>query len=418
VTKITKMLLLLVACNLIVAVALLLARPASSNLYLLGEDLRGHIGDDSSYFIELAFQLARTPQPLYSTLVMEQHKKFQYPTSSLLIGFAAEGLHTTMHGLVKWNVLISALLTLIVAGEIFLLVLPGVPGDARYRWQVRFLVAALGLLFYPLLNSVNLGQIQTLLTFLFTLAVWCWMRGWKAVTGVCLAVACAFKPPLALFLLWGLLRRQWRFVWAFLAIATAIQMLAILAFGWRHEVEYLAALSYLSRHGESIAENQSVNGWLQRWTRNGQDVPSTDYFPYPPYNALVYVGTLISTAALLLFGLLLPALRRWQGTASDFVLFGLISTIASPIVWTHHYGVFYVGFVFVLAMLLKQSGRMPALFILCFLVMANFWHFGGSLYGSRWFSPLFSYVLYAGLGILWLLAFRVKHGQNNAESGG
>ncbi len=273
--KVIRSLLLLCLLNIAASLLLFLGKPHANGFSALVRSLRGEIGNDSSYFMDLAFGLARSAQPLYPTLVILQHKKFQYPTSSLLIGYVAHAGHVSMHTVIAAIVVLSALLTLWFAGAIFLLLLPG---QGSYRWQVRMLIASLGLFFYPLINGVNLGQIQTLITFLFTLAVWFWIRNNRASAGIALAIACAFKPPLVLFLLWGLLRRQWRFVCAFLAVATLLQLLAVLAFGWHHELEYVSALSFLSRHGESIPENQSINGWLQRLLRNGVDEPSPGYF--------------------------------------------------------------------------------------------------------------------------------------------
>lgn len=410
---VTRALLLLAMANFAVWVWLGVAKPQANGFAALGRCLRGQIGSDSSYFMDLAFHLAQSTRPLYPTLVQQQHKKFQYPTSSLLIGYVGQAMHLSMHTLLAWVVVISALLTLWFAGEIFLLLMPG---EGAYRWQARALIALLGLFFYPLVDGAALGQVQTLLTFLFTVAVWFWIRDRKASAGIALAVACAFKPPLALFLLWGLVRKQWRFVWAFLAVAVALQLLAILAFGWQHDLEYVAALSYLSRHGESIPENQSVNGFLQRLTNNGNRGPALDYFWYPPYNAVVYFGTLLSTAVLLAFALVVPVWRRWRDPLADFVLFGLVSTIASPIVWTHHYGVFYAGCVYFLAVSLRQSARIPVAFVVCYLLLANFIQFFSRYAAVPAVNWVYSYVLYAGLGLVLLIAFRLPHNDTPADT--
>ncbi len=410
-TAVLRALLSLSALNIAVSLLLFLTRPHANGLSALLLSLRGKIGEDSSYFMDLAFSLARSTEPLYPTLVLVQHKKFQYPTSSLLIGYVAQALHTSMHTVIAVIVMVSALLTLWFAGSIFLLLLPG---QGSYRWQVRALVASLGIFFYPLINGLNLGQIQTLITFLFTLALWLWMRHRRASAGIALAIACAFKPPLALFLLWGVLRRQWRFVVALLGMAALLQLLAVLAFGWRHEFEYLAALRFLSHHGESIPENQSVNGWLQRLLRNGFSDPSPGYFWYPPYNAVVYFGTLLSTVALLTFALVVPMWRRWRDPVADFVLFGLVSTIASPIVWTHHYGVFYAGCVYVVAVSLRQTGRISAAFVVCFVLLANYAVVLGSCAANPFVNWIYSYPLYAGLVLIGLLCFQLRH--NSAEA--
>jgi hypothetical protein len=53
----------------------------------------------------------------------------------------------------------------------------------------------------------------------------------------------------------------------------------------------------------------------------------------------VYAGTLIAFVLLVSAALWLPHRRGASGSAMDFGLFLLTVTIASPIAWTHHYGV-------------------------------------------------------------------------------
>jgi hypothetical protein len=237
----------------------------------------------------------------------------------------------------------------------------------------RLMVAFLGLLFYPLTLGTAIGQIQTVLTLLFTLAVWFWIRERKAAAGAAIALICIFKPPLTLFLLWAVLRRQWRFLASLAAITVFAQVLSGFLYGWRNEFDYAAVLAYLSRHGEIIGDNQSVNGLLERWLGNGDPVVWTATSPYPPFNLVVYLGTLVSSAVLLGFAFLAPRLRAAEATVSDFLLFGLASTMASPIVWTHHYAFFFIGCVYVFAVCFEQGRRIPLSFLVAFFVLTSRW---------------------------------------------
>jgi len=406
--KTTTKLLLLALADFVLIVAFARVQWQNSSFYTLLLVLQGKVLNDSSAFMGPAWQMVRSGRPLYPTLFFEQQVKFIYPTSSLLLGYVTEWLHVSFHGLIAWMVIISWMLTLVVAGEIFVRLLP----EEKPYWQLRLLVALLGVFFYPLLMGVRFGQMQTVLTFLFTLAVLLWMLDRKAAAGVCLALACAVKPPLGLFLLWGLLRREWRFVAAFLSATVVIQALAVALFGWQNEIGYLAVLSYIGRRGECIGENQSVNGWLQRMFDNGEGGTGL----YPPYNAMIYLWTAVSSAVLVVAGLVVPVWRRWKDPLADFVLFGLLSTIASPIVWTHHYGVFYVASVYFLAVGLRQTGHISAWFVFWFLLLSNFIHMFGKYYWVRPQNLFFSYELYAGLGILWLMAFGLRHDRASMDS--
>lgn len=404
----TRKLLLLSLANITVACALFALHRDYGEFNTLAFDLRGQISTDSSRFIERAWSVVHANLPLYETLFFKEHYKFIYPTSSLLTGLIARLLGVPMGTLVKWLVLISAPLTLLIAGDCFLILHSGNPAVVGRRWRIRLLIASLGFFFYPLVCGVGLGQIQTFLTLLFTLSVWFWLRGQKAAAGFCIALMCVFKPPMALFLVWAILRRQWSFFWSFAVSALVMQVVSGFVFGWHNEFGYLAVLSYLSHHGEIISENQSVNGLLERWFHNGRTGYWTDTSPYPAYNAVIYAGTMLSSAVFVLFGLIVPVLRRWQGTPSDFVFFGLVSTIASPIVWTHYYGLFYIGCMYFLAVSLRQSGRIPYLFVASYLLLANYWRILGRLHGDL-SVVLFTYDLFAGIGIILSIAFYLDH---------
>jgi hypothetical protein len=85
----------------------------------------------------------------------------------------------------------------------------------------------------------------------------------------------------------------------------------------------------------------------------------------------------------------------------------MIATIATPIAWEHHYGYFYVGCVYFLALHLGPVTKSFYAFVACFLVMANSWRFLDGLAATRW-SALLSYDLFAGLAMILLVSFSAR----------
>jgi hypothetical protein len=287
------------------------------------------------------------------------------------------------------------------------------------RTWIRCYAAAIGILFYPLVVAVSFGQIQTLLTALWMLAVIFWMKGKKGSAGLSLALICAFKPVLAVFAVWALPRKEWRFLSVFVGAAVLIQLVAIVLFGWRNELDYLSVLSYISHHGEAFTHNQSFNGLMQRWLGNGDMVKWQPQI-YPPYRAGIYLATLATTGALLLFGLAAPLLRRWNDSTLDFILFGMISTVASPIAWEHHYSYFLVAMLYVLASR-STPLREFAFLTLCFSIVGNAFPFYEQLENTRW-NPLISIPYFAGLGMIAVIVAilertRSRTGSNQAVLG-
>src|SRR5205807_5228731 len=127
-----------------------------------------------------------------------------------------------------------------------------------------------------------------------------------------------------------ILRKQWRFTAVFACTLLLIALASVVHFGLRNNLDYLAVLSYLSRHGEALWANQSINGLLNRILHNG-DSMSWNPRVYPPYRAAVYLGTTISSALILLTAFVLPWRQRWHATTADFLFFGCACALASPI---------------------------------------------------------------------------------------
>jgi alpha-1,2-mannosyltransferase len=408
----SRRLLYLALANAALVVVMGLNSHPGTALRDLANVLRLHFGVDSTRYMDQAWANFHAGTPLYANLGAAGHLKFIYPPSSLLAYSLAILLHVRPAAFIQYLGLVSFLATLWIAGEIFLLTLANPLAPAE-RVRIRLLIGILGLLFFPLLSGLQVGQIQTFLTFLWTLAIYLRIRRKPALSGICLAITCVFKPMLAVFLLWAALRRQWRFFLAFATGAILLQAAAIALFGWRNEIDYLAALSYIGRHGEAAASNQSVNGLLQSLTRNASIFKWSDSI-YPPDNSVVYDGTLVSTAALLAFGLFAPALRRTQDRTMDFIVFGLLATIASPIVWAHHYGYFFAAFVYLLPRISNRQREAVYALMTCYAIL--------SINGIPWafvtppWTLLNGTVLYAALGLIILAVLRAEDGNGPSVS--
>ncbi len=399
--KIPRILLHFCVLDIAVAFCLLALSPLHNTLVTLVATLLHPLhGDDSTHFLGLAWQTVSSGRPLYQTLFFAQHQKFLYPTSSLLLCQLCASFHLSrdlvVHLLV-WSSLVGILWS---AGELVLTTLTerNAAPQPSQRTPIRIACAVIALLFLPVVEGVRVGQIQVVLTFLWMLAALAILRRARARAGICLALICAFKPMLAIFLLWAILRRQWRLFFAFLSALTIIQLAAIAAFGWNNEISYLAVLSFLSHHPEAFVHNQTVAGFLERWLHNG-DMANWSYTAYPPYSAIAYYGTLAWSAVMLAFGLFVPILRGWKDLTLDFLIFGMISVLTSPIAWEHHYAYFLPAGLYLLATRTAANAKLPLLLTLSFLILGNAFPFYTQLANTRW-NPLLSLDLFAGIAMV------------------
>jgi alpha-1,2-mannosyltransferase len=382
---------------------------SGSVLRIAKDSLLLRVGNDSSYYMAQAdLALQQHPSALYETVFFQRGIRFIYPPTSLLLYRAwqtAARIHIPPAVALNAMLLLALLGTMAVAGEFLLRLLPpqtlqqSTPAD---RWKIRILVALLVFVFLPIIDAYNLGQVQTLLNFMLMAAALLWLRGSRVPPAILIGLTCWLKPQMILFVLWGLLRKQWRFTTSLVITFLAGVFLSISMFGWHNSVEYVRVLQYLGQRGDSMFWNQSLNGLLHRLMHVGS--PVTSFYGYPPFNRTIYFLTVVSSAVLVLLALAIPATRGMSATTADFLIYAMACTLASPIVWQHHYGVFFLVFLLWIPCAL-QSPRSLGFLVASYLLMTDTWAPLTPLTLTRWSLPI-SHVYFGGLALFLYTLFR------------
>ena len=369
-----------------------LGTPADqTTLFYTREFFLGRQGGDSwgTMLAAVAYTRSEQREPLYTHTFFEQHVKLQYPPSSLLLFVPLTlswmdpllaALGTSPLGVVKWISWLLALIIIVatvrIADRQFRNVLSNEVMERHRRDIFLILIAilALCLTFYPLMKGIALGQIQTWITCGLTIALWLWMHNRKMASGMLAGASCIVKPQYSLLLFWGILRREWSFVWGFLLVSGIATLLSVMIFGLGDQVDYFRVLTFLSQHGEAYYPNQSVNGVLNRLLDNGENLNFLLY-EFPPYHPVVHAGTLLGAAALLGSALFWPQRRSDRGSVLDLCIVLLSVTMASPIAWEHHYGVLLPIYAVMTPLMLTALGsRTLWVGVLCasYLLSSNF----------------------------------------------
>jgi alpha-1,2-mannosyltransferase len=392
---------------------------SGSVLRIAKDSLFLRAGKDSSYYMaqgDLAWK--QHPNALYETVFFHRGVRFIYPPTSLLLyqaWQAAARIHIPPSVAMNAMLLLALLASMAVAGEFLLRLLPestirdSTPAD---RWKLRALVALLAFVFLPIIDAYNLGQVQTLLNFMLMAAALLWLRGSRISPAILIGLTCWLKPQMILFLLWGLLRKQWRFTTSLLITFFAGVFLSVAVFGWHNSVEYIQVLRYLGQRGDSMFWNQSLNGLLHRLMHVGS--PVTSFYGYPPFNRTIYLATVLSSAAMVLLALAVPIFRRMTATTSDFLTYAMACTMASPIVWQHHYGVFFLVFLLWVPHAL-QSRQQLVFLVASYLLMTDTWAPLTPLMLTRWSVPI-SHVYFGGLALFLYTLFREQSKTNPSRS--
>jgi hypothetical protein len=387
--------------------------------------------DDSWGAMAIALEHAQSgePETIYREVFFDRNVKFQYPPSSLFALMAMqavappERVRTTDEDSYAWptiNDIVALLFLVLTAAAAATLLQRSLRQQCGYddtRRQIGLrtvIVFALALTFYPLVKAFSLGQIQVWINGLFALALLCWATGRRTASGVLMGLVCLIKPHYGLFVLWALLRKEWRFMYACIATGCAGLVGSIAVFGWSNHLDYLPVLSHLAERGETYYPNHSVNGMLNRLMSLTEPTlyRNLDWGDggFPPFNGWVYWPTTLTSAAILLAAILRRNRDGDPDRTIDFCTMAVSSTVASPIAWEHHYGVLFPVFAVVLASAFRGRARLVPLAI-SYVLASNYFIATQLLAPSVW-NVGQSYVLFATWTLLALLHLRPPLGSS------
>ena len=218
-----------------------------------------------------------------------------------------------------------------------------IAGRGGLSWRAVLAILFGAFFFMPITLAYSLGQAQIFLDLFFTLLVLFWIEGRERPAGVMMALLAMVKPQFGLLLLWAALRRRWSALVSGMMALGVGGAVSLAVFGVRNNLDYVGVMAGLSRKAQSHYANQSIFGLLNRAIFNGENLPYHPYV-YPPFVPWIYSVTLAMAALLGLLALAYPWRERAGGMA-DLAAIAVVSVIATPMAWEHHYGVMLPIFV-------------------------------------------------------------------------
>ena len=141
-------------------------------------------------------------------------------------------------------------------------------------WMLRSLtglsyqrVALVLALSFPLHRNLEYGQYYVLLLLLIVAACCAYLRGFRALAGVLVALATACKIFPVLFFIFFLQRRSWRSLVGGAITAVTAAAISVAVFGWNVHRTYLREILPWTLHGEAMppyVATASISGVLHR----------------------------------------------------------------------------------------------------------------------------------------------------------
>lgn len=118
---------------------------------------------------------------------------------------------------------------------------------------------------FPLYRNLLFGQFYVLILLLIVAACWSYLRGFRVLAGVLIAIAAACKVFPALLLILFLRRREWRALAASILTGLAAVAVSVAVFGWNVHRTWLYEILPWTLHGEGLqpyVTSASISGVL------------------------------------------------------------------------------------------------------------------------------------------------------------
>jgi Gpi18-like mannosyltransferase len=209
---------------------------------------------------------------------------------------------------------------------------------------VLWLILTVGLFsFAPFFHELAVGQVSSLLLFLCALGIWLLSRGQDWLSAFCFALATMIKitPVVVVPLL--AMHRKWKWLAAYGCWMVCLTGFSIWRMGWAPHQQFLFEVMPGVSCGFVTYGNYSTMAFVQALFLGGMPMHG---FPssLPPGACLLSKTT--SAALLVLLMIQFYRHRKESNLTLHLVLLVLLSLATSPIVWTHHYVIALLPFLY------------------------------------------------------------------------
>lgn len=340
---------------------------------------------------------------IYEKTFFKLGVRFQYPPSSLLAIDLVNFLNLEPEvALPRLNILFLFVFA-VTSGMIAVVSFRNNSFLPVWRKGILFLIGfLLPFLFYPVIHALNMGQIQIWIDAFIAASVLAWLRDRKTLAGAMAGLACVFKPQASLLLLWSIASRDWLFVRGFVGVVAIVIVISIHRFGWANHLDYLEVLRFLSKHGESFYANQSLMGLLHRSAGNGPNL-IWEANAFPAFIGWIHWVTALASLSLFIVLIYLSAKHYRRTDIASYACAIIVTILAAPIAWEHHYGAILPFFMPLLALALARDANKYFYFLLglAWILTANYLPVS-SRFADSPFNFVQSYVFLGGLIFLFL----------------
>ncbi len=236
-------------------------------------------------------------------------------------------------------------------------------------WPVYFCSLVMGLAFLPFLETLSLGQANVLILFTWTLGTWFEHRERHVTSALFFAAGTLLKLTPALVVPLFLLRRNWKWLAAYIGFSALLLTVSVLQVGWENHRVYLTRILPVISAGVPGFNSKSFPTLLYNihlgyvW-----DEASPVASPSPGLSLLLKAGCL---------SVLMPVLflawrfQRPDNLTRELVAMAAVALAISPISWRHHFVLLLLPISYLWAKLSDRDWAALGLLSACTLIVGT-----------------------------------------------
>jgi alpha-1,2-mannosyltransferase len=206
------------------------------------------------------------------------------------------------------------------------------------KWETLVCMIVGACFFFPVRNTLVFGQASVTILFAWVLGVYFFNRQKPVASGLCFALGTALKVAPIVAVPFFLMRRQWRWLAAYVAGVAAFTGVSIWVLGWQANKIWMTAIFPHISSGLGNCANRSLAGLVDALCgpRYYSSLISTIEWAVPPGLSLFEKACSIAIG----LGFFIWCWRKSRdakGLVDELVLLPLVYLLAAPFSWPHHF---------------------------------------------------------------------------------
>lgn len=206
--------------------------------------------------------------------------------------------------------------------------------------------------YFPVFINIGFGQISLILLPILTGAWLATRKQQQILAGILLGILVSLKIIFGLFLLYFLIRREWRALFLFIVTIIFCALVPILFFGYHSYLDYFNTLHHISWYAASW--NASIHGVLLRLF--GGNESNIALLSLPHLTAIL--STIISVALILGLSVFLKSTKDINQQSEcdlDFSVVIVTMLLVSPLSWLYYFVWLFIPFGVLLQTFQRQN---------------------------------------------------------------